>query len=366
METINNSDIKPIFPIDGDVLHKNDGNMTAEGLNIVCSFKAPARCTIKVNGETARENTDGTYLADVRINKYQNILRIENQTTNDWIELNVYFAENFAGKYRLSIDDNIRFLQDIALNAENYNSIFENPYLGKLKSIHETYGTKVHFNLFYESEQGDFNLSQMPDKFKAEWKAQRHWMRLSFHAYREFPDEPYLHADYETVRKDCELIQNEIKRFAGEELLGPVTTVHWGAVNVHGARAMRDCGYKGQLGYFNVDDSQYPVSYYLNEDERRHMKKRFIWKDEREGIIFIRSSIVVDATGKNDMIPKLESYREQRGNLPPYVDFLVHEQYYYPDYFNYQPDYFEKLEMLVEWVKDNGYEPAFLEECIFQ
>ena len=62
---------------------------------------------------------------------------------------------------------------------------------------------------------------------------------------------------------------NEIRRFAGPELMGPVTTLHWGEATVEGSRALRDLGYKGQLGYFNVDDHLPPVSYYLTVEQRR-------------------------------------------------------------------------------------------------
>jgi hypothetical protein len=128
---------------------------------------------------------------------------------------------------------------------------------------------------------------------------------------------------------------------------------------------MRDCGYKGQLGYFNVDDDQYPVSYYLDENQRRHMKKRFIWKDEETGIIFIRSSIVLDKTELKDIEPKLNAYKNASSGLPPYADFLIHEQYFYPDYFNYEPDYMQRIEAAVIWARSNGYKPRFLDECIF-
>jgi hypothetical protein len=143
-----------------------------------------------------------------------------------------------------------------------------------------------------------------------------------------------------------------------------VTTLHWGAATVEGSRALRDAGYKGQLGYFNVDDDQPAVSYYLTPEQRRHIKKRFIWKDNSEDIVFIRSSIVIDKTSLADIRGWLDGYR-QRGGLPPYVDLLVHEQYYYSFYKAYQPDFRERILTAVQWAQDNGYTPKFLEACIF-
>ena len=36
-----------------------------------------------------------------------------------------------------------------------------------------------------------------------------------------------------------------------------------------------------------------------------------------------------------------------------------------PSYFNYQPDFREKVMTAVKWAADNGYKPAFLSECVF-
>lgn len=355
--------LEPIFPVHGDVLHARDGVVSQDGLTFTASIRASAGSRITANGQPAIA-ADDVFSITIRVNQYENSLVWHNPDTGEQVALKFYYAKNFAGNYRLSIDDNIRFMQDIAIHAQAYQSIFDNPYLKQLRALHQRYGTKVHLNLFYESEQGDFNLSAFPEKFKAEWASQRDWLRLSFHAYAEFPDAPYQHASFEVVKRDCDLVQAEIKRFAGETLMGPVTTVHWGAVNIDGSRALRAGGYKGQLGYFNVDDDLPPVSYYLNVEERRHMKKRFIWKDVTEDIIFIRSSVVLDKKELPDIVPFLDSYRQTTG-LPPYVDFLIHEQYFYPDYSAYQPDYFDRIETAVRWAHDNGYTPAFLDECIF-
>jgi hypothetical protein len=355
--------IVPVFPIEGDVLHALDGTVTAEGLNTIAKVKAPAGSKLKINGVDAKEEY-GVFTAPLLLTQYKNQLTILDETDGAEIVLNVYWASQFAGGYRLSIDDNIRFLQDIAANADSYQSIFDNAYLKGLQKLHNQYGTKVHLNLFYQSVEADFNLSQFPEKFKEEWVRNANWLRLSFHAFGEFPDAPYKNSPFDVVKQDCDLVMGEIRRFASDTLLGPVTTVHWGEVNIEGSRALRAAGYKGQLGYFNVDDDLAPVSYYLSVEQRRHIKKRFIWKDVPEDIVFIRSSIVLDVKKHEEIVPFLEAYRNQNG-LPPYVDFLIHEQYYYPDYIAYQPDYFEKIETAIKWASSNGYKPAFLEDSIF-
>lgn len=362
---MSSSVLQPIFPIDGDVLHALDGNVTSDGLQCTVQVAAPTGSRISIDGRQATEKEGGIFVAELVFNNYRNILEIRESNTGETVRITVYYAKKFAGKYRLSIDDNIRFLQDIAAHADSYDSLFDNAFLNGLQQIHHQYKTKVHLNLFYQSVDGDFSLSEFPDAFKPQWEANAHWLRLSFHAYSEFPDEPYKHAAYEKVKQDCDLIVGQIKRFAGESVLGPVTTIHWGELNKHGAKAVRDSGYRCLAGYFNVDDHQAPVSYYCSVEQRRHVKKRFIWKDETEDIIFTRSSMVLDKTANQDIAAKMNAYAVMPSGLPPYVDYLIHEQYYYPDYHDYQPDYFEKIRTAAQWAFDHGYQSAFLDECIF-
>jgi hypothetical protein len=350
-----------VFPIDGDMLHARDGVVVDGGLKIEVIVTAAAGNAISIGGIEAAEK-EGRYSAGIVLSGYDQTIVVRNETTVEEKSVRVYWLPRFANGYRVSIDDNIWFLRDIHQHAGVYTSIFDNPYLAFLRELHDTYGTKIHINLFYETD--GFNLSQLSDEFSAEWKAQASWLRLSFHALGEFPDKPYQHAGYATAMKDATLVMNEIRRFAGPELMGPVTTLHWGEATVEGARALRDLGYKGILGYFNVDDERPAVSYYLDVPQRRNIKRRFVWKDNRQDIVFIRSSMVIDKTDLVDIRPWLDGYRA-KGGLPPYVDLLVHEQYFYPFYFNYQPDFMDRMRSAVSWAVENGYESRFLEECIF-
>ena len=354
--------IEFISPIEGDMLHGWDGQVVEGVLQTTVKVKAPLQHFIVINGVEAQER-EGIFEALVTFSDYQNTVEVKNMTTGESAQIKVFWLPNFAGNYRLSIDDNIWFLRDIHQNDANYTSIFDNPYLGFLKQVHDEYGTKIHLNLFYETD--GFNLSQLTDRFKPEWTANADWLRLSFHARGEFPDMPYLTAGYQQVADDCEMVKNEIRRFAGEAVMGPVTTLHWGEATVEGSRALRDAGYVGQLGYFNVDDDLPPVSYYLTVEQRRQLKKRFVWHDTQEGITFVRSSIVIDKKELPDIVPHLDSYANLPSGQPPYVDFLVHEQYFYPFYEAYQPDFRDRVVACARWATEKGYQPAFLGDCIF-
>lgn len=352
--------IKFLNPIDGDMLNEYDGKISGGSLNTVVKVSGTPGIKLKINGIPA-EYSDGVYTASVRLNSYKNVIEAENSTTGDKTSIIVYWLKNVVNRYRLSLDDNIWFLKDINANAGKYKSIFENPYLKLLKEVHDTYGTKIHLNLYYQTD--GFNLSQMTDKFKSEWKDNAGWLRLSFHALQNDPDRPYQNAGYDQVKNDCIMVREQISRFAGEELMGPVTTLHWGAAVVDGCRALRDQGYLALAGYFSAEGPD-TVSYYLDDEKRLHVNNRFIWRDNREGIIFSRMALVINTVKHEEILPYLDRLRSN-SHKPAYVDLMIHEQYFYPFYVDYQPDYRQKVMTAVKWAADNGYQPAFLSECIF-
>lgn len=353
-------EVRFISPIDGDMLNEYDGKLIDGKLITRVSIAAPEKSSIKVNGVKAKY-LNGIFQADIQLDKYENSIEMAEGKKGYKENIKVFWLKNYANKYRLSLDDNIWFLKDIHENSDRYKSIFENPYLAMLKEVHDTYGTKIHLNLFYQTD--GFNLSQLTDKYRNEWKANSGWLGLSFHALGEFPDKPYINAGYDQVKKDCNLVQEQIRRFAGEEVMGPVTTLHWGEATVEGCRALRDSGYIALAGYFNIDDNESPASYYLSEEQRRHIKKRFIWRDNKEKIILSRMSIVINTVKLDDVVPFLDNVKKTYN--PHYADLMIHEQYFYPHYFAYQPDFKKKVMAAVKWAVDNGYKPGFLKESLF-
>ena len=352
--------IKFLSPVDGDMLNEYDG--TASGGSLISRVKvsAPSGMKLKING-IAADFSEGFFTATIPLKNYKNVIEAEDSASGEKNNIVVYWLKNVVNKYRLSLDDNIWFLKDINANAGKYKSIFENPYLGMLKQVHDTFGTKIHLNLFYQTD--GFNLSQMTDKYKSEWKENADWLRLSFHALQEFPDRPYLTAGYDQVKHDCILVKDQIRRFAGEELLGPVTTLHWGAANALGCKALKDQGYQALAGYFSAKGPD-TVSYYLDDEKRLNVNNRFLWKDNKEDIIFSRMALVINTVKHEEILPYLDRLRSN-SHKPAFVDLMIHEQYFHSFYMNYQPDYTKKVMTAVKWAADNGYKPAFLSECVF-
>lgn len=132
--------------------------------------------------------------------------------------------------YEIFVDNTILFLEEIDRNKDVYTSIFDSPILNSFKVIHDQYGTVWTFCIFYEIDQGcvnmipnasdrtgrrvGWNISQMTDKFKAEFEANSDWLRFNYHCWNHSTmlanTERDLGADYAATR-------TEVRRFAGEK-----------------------------------------------------------------------------------------------------------------------------------------------------
>ena len=247
----NNLDI--LFPLDGIMLTDAAGERIGDTLKINARVQAKNGRNLTINGQPLPNLWHGTYRADIILDKYENVIEVKDVDTGDTASVTVYFLKKGFKKYRFSLDDNIWFLQNLTENKDKYESMFEDPYLALLKTMHEKYGTKFHVNIYYETPRhGGFNLSQMTDKFKPEWKANSDWLRLSFHANADQPFRPYSHVSYDKMYFEAGRVNNEIIRFAGEEAFAKtVTTLHFADCSVEGARALKDLGYKAFVGGFD-------------------------------------------------------------------------------------------------------------------
>ena len=129
---------------------------------------------------------NGVYEGEAVLTGYESKIVLTDKDNRVLDEIRLYWAKNTDMKYRFSLDDNIWWLRDLAKNASVYKSLFDNPFLAFFKKLHDAFGTKVHFNIYYQDE-ADFNLSMMPEKYKGEFIANSDWIALTFHALANDP-----------------------------------------------------------------------------------------------------------------------------------------------------------------------------------
>ena len=303
------------------------------------------------------------------------------------------------------IDDVIFCFRDLA--RDRPKSIWDHFYFAAFREAHEKYGLKVQMNIFYRNDfyygarGAEFTLKDMPDTWKAEFQTAKDWLRFGFHSYSEFPDYPWINASYDDVVWMWKILTREVERFAGPGMFAKAVTPHWGPLSKEGCIALRDCGAtaiwcsSGRRYEYNGDRTVLPYGHAMRIENFRKSETAIFWRPGSGDDISVSACgynhLLPDqvkvtrgtynwlhdkATGCNFMTfgcgaPCLNLYRlediparmkEVLGN--EYLIHATHEEYWYKDYFAYQPDSREKLLTACKMVHDAGYEYFFIEDKV--
>lgn len=254
-------------------------------------------------------------------------------------------------EFCFTVDDNIWFLRD--LTRGTYGSIFDHPYLATYKRLHEIYGVKVQLNLFFWTE--GFALSEMTDKYRKEWEDNADWLKLSFHSLKE-TKVTYANSSYQETYSEVSAVHRSIERFAGEKTLAKTTTVHFCLGSEGAVKALRDCGMRGLLGLFGTQEDPC-TSYCLDEDLSKIVRAGGV--AYRDGMAFAPIDVILNLYSPEENIRRLEQLKDREK-----VHIMIHEQYFYPYYCAYQPNFAEKIESAVAYLLKQGYQSKFFEEML--
>ena len=250
-----------------------------------------------------------------------------------------------------TVDDNIRCLKEIT--ERGYKSIFDHPYLGTYKRLHEEFGLKVQLNLFYKTE--GFDLSQMTSAYFDQWRENSHWLKLSFHSDHENV-KPYEFSGYDEVLEHCKAVNLEIVRFASADALAKTTTIHFCLATQDGLSALTDNKVLGLLGLYGTVDAP-RISYGIDGNEAAKLRNGETVK--AGSITYGAIDIVLNCFTREEILSKLEGLTCRDG-----IRVMIHEQYFYPDYKSYQPDFEDKLRATFTFLTQNGYKSCHFEELI--
>ena len=291
------------------------------------------------------------------------------------------------------IDDVIWCIRDVA--REKPKSLFDNAFFGMLKRAHDESGMTIQLNLFYRTDffygSDEFTLRDMPESYKAEFEASSNWLRFGFHAKQEFPDYPYVNARYEDVKKDCDEIFSEIRRFAGEKSISHACCPHWLPISREGCRALADSCVKwvsvsaGDTTEYTGDSSVLPYGHAFRLLNNRQPETKLFTRNTKNksirssicGYNHVSSEVITQLRRKNNSIPdektgirfrslggcaclnneKIETLEDVLKSISDseYLGIFNHEQYFYSDYYAYQPDYADKVYLAAKTISEAGY-----------
>lgn len=303
-----------------------------------------------------------------------------------------------------SIDDVIWLFRD--LSRERPASIYDNSFMKMLKEAHDKYGMKVQLNIFLRTDfyygNDEFCLSEMLDCYKDEFEEASDWLKFGFHSKQEFPDYPFVNASYEDVKSLLDETKAEVFRFAGKKSFAYAAVPHWVPISREGCRALYDGGIKivsvssGERTQYNGDPSTLPYGHAFRLLHNRQPETMLYRRGTRDKAI--DSSICAYNHISSELAEKLRltlDYHEDEKigigfkrfcvgpclNLTPldeieeeciakgiesaeFFGYVTHEEYFYPEYFAYQPDYAEKVLKAAEILHKYGYEYFFIEELV--
>ena len=271
-------------------------------------------------------------------------------------------------RYNFFIDDNIFFLTEIA--SERPKSLFDHFYLKFLREMHTKYGTLFTLNLFAENNHTPFHIRDFPDSYKREFEENSHWLKLSFHAYSEFPDRPYQNVPGSKLGEDYDYLKKEICRFAGEKSFIPPTALHWSMARPDGISALRKRGVKALSAQFykpksnqgevGMEKELFDIGYFCSPEDCRYLGENVLLHDFEADMTYFRSTVICNYYTPEEIrdIVEKAALEDKNGILA----LETHEQYSFPSYFNYIPDHFARIESAIKTAVSLGYQSSFFAE----
>ncbi len=259
--------------------------------------------------------------------------------------------------YRLAIDDVIYSFRDLAQRQPH--SIFDCHFLALMRDLHRRFGTVITLNSFFQTHEGDFSLCDFPEKYRAEWEANAHWLRLAFHSLQEFPDDRYVGDTLDAFRHDYEVTKSEVFRFAGAQSWIAPGLIHFCRIPTDSLPTLAEWGVRHLAGLnHRKADGAWSGHYGVPDALAAHVAGNELGTEPESGITFSLVDLVIN----NCPPEQTSSMLEQRADTPARpqkIDLLSHEQYSWPFYPRHLPDHPERLANAIRWCVERGYQPAF-------
>jgi len=248
--------------------------------------------------------------------------------------------------FNLSFDDTILIFEDIS--SKNYDSIFENATLAWYKDLHSKYGVTVSCFVYYED--GDFNLSDVTERYRDEFEKNSNWLRFGFHTV----DKDTNYQTRNNLVSDYEKTVQQLKRIVGSNAIDNVIRLQ----NFQGTYAeisqlakLEDEPIKGLL---TADDMR--QSYYLSSKANSYIYAHDELYDEDTGLYFFSTDFrteYVDNMGTKLKELQKDCWNNQIGDLVVFS----HE-------WALSMENKAKIEKICKYACDKGYRFEFFEDIL--
>ena len=223
-----------------------------------------------------------------------------------------------------SFDDVSSSMKNLKNNS--YDSLFDEPFLGRLKEYHDEYGAKFSLYVFADS------LQNQTTAYQEEFKANSDWLKIGLHA--DYGGMNYSSFTYkDAVTSWTNFGANVLTLTGGLDCVDVVSRLHNFAGSEAALNAMCDYGAKG---FLSADDSR--SSYYLDSTANTYLKNNDYIKDSSNGLLFLKTDFrcewIATSSGSSthdNMYDEL-TYRnnlEKYENAYESIIVFTHEPYVY-------------------------------------
>ena len=361
----------------GELLNAKHGKESDSELLIGIRGIASVQSNVTVNGITALRN-DREFFAEIPLKEKINRVTVKAKDKFGERTQSIVLVWDKCSfkRYAVRIDDNSFFFTDLVKNR--YDSLFDHFYIKGLKTLHEKYGSKFILKCFYENahDPDKTTLAQVPECYRKDFEQCSDWLHLAFHAWAEFPDRPYQHCSTERLAHDYDTTLAELARIAGPASCTPPTNVHWAMLEPNNFSFMRSRGVKilTSSGFManriivdgrveTLENNGCDIGFFYEQDVARHMLQKRCFYDDDHDLFLSRSFFCFNIDTPEEICEKIR--QEDAKENCDILEAVGHEQYAFPGYAMYLPDYFQRLEACCRVPSELGYKPVFFQDGIF-
>ena len=272
----------------------------------------------------------------------------------------------------ISFDDTNFAFEDLTDNASEYTSIFDSPFFGALKSLHDAYGAVFSCYCFSEytytknSESHTFSLDDCTTAFAEEFAANKDWLKFGFHSASSSTN--YGSATSAQAEEDYEAFVDQIKAITGtRDCIDTVVRLQNYAGSADAVTAMRDakCGVTGFLCY-DTTDAGASTGYALTNAQAIIVGKRGEYFDPDTQLFYFATNTRLDnyigyvAEYGTYIVTYLNSLLTDARYTRNHIQiFYAHQDQMFRPTGGLNTDYVTRLVKLCQWAIENKYTFGF-------
>ena len=189
-------------------------------------------------------------------------------------------AEEMTGRsIHISFDDVEKCFNN--LKSNQYTSLYDEPFFGWLKGLHDTYGAKFSLYVYYS------DLAGVPATYAEEFAAASDWLKIGFHADNASNSAGF--STYDQGMAAWNTFVGYVKTITGTtDSIDRMPRLHYFAGSQAALNGMKyaECG---ALGFLAADDSR--NSYYFDSTTSSNLYNTDYITDHNNGLVFLSTDM---------------------------------------------------------------------------